>query len=148
MDGLHSPSSTRLGEVPARTIVLSDGQEWAFALPTLRISPKVETRLDELGRPVEGVVVTYGFGYPRAIERLLAAVKAAVATGTAGEQCEAFFALAAALLRRAHDVSLSTACELLTVPEDDLTRLVEAVMAVVNDGARSQGSQVQGTSHS
>ena len=61
-------------------------------------------------------------------------MRSACEGGTVREQYEAFFSLAAALLRRAHEISLATACDLLSVPEDELPRLVRDVMAVVFGG--------------
>jgi hypothetical protein len=104
----------------------------------------VEVRPDDLGRPIERVSVDLGFGYPAEIQSLLDRVGAVCEGGTVPEQYAAFFSLAASLLRRAHDVSLATACELLEVPEDELPRLVAAVMAVVSGGPQAPGRPPRG----
>ena len=51
--------------------------------------------------------------------------------------------LAITLLRRAHDISVAIACELLTVPDDQMPRLAEEVMAVIWDGNRPAGVNLQ-----
>jgi len=77
------------------------------------------------------VAVGVGFGYPPETQRLIDGVKSACGGGTVRAQYEAFFALAAWLLRRAHEISLPEACGLLSVAEDELPWLVREVMAVV-----------------
>jgi hypothetical protein len=91
----------------------------------------VSTEVDRTGRPVERVSVTIEAGYPPEIQKLAKAVESACETGSATEQYEAFFNLAARLLTHAHAISLPTACELLRVSEDELPRLVRQVMGVV-----------------
>jgi hypothetical protein len=99
---------------------------------------------DELGRPVERVSVDIGFGFPVEIRRLLDRVVSACEGGTTSDQYAAFFSLAAALLCRTHDVSLTTACDLLAVPEDELPLLVGAVMAIVSAGPQATGQRSDG----
>ena len=127
------PESTRREEILARPIRLSDGGHWGFSRPTARLFPQVVSGLDRLGRPVERVSVVLGFGYPLEVERLISTVRSTCELGLVREQYEAFFTLAARLLLRAHDIDLSAACELLSVTEDDLPRLVREVMAVVSE---------------
>ena len=144
MEVWPSPSSTRHDGVPARSIRLSDGLEWGFSLPTRRLSPKVEVHLDDLGREVEKIAVQFRFGYPCSIEILIDDLRSSCEGGTVAEQYKAFFSLAAALLRRAHDVSLTTACSLLEVPEHDIPRLVSAVLATISEHSPEQGREAQG----
>lgn len=129
-----TPDSTRRDEIPSRPVRLADGADWCFARPTVRLFPAVVTAIDPLGRPVERVSVGIGFGYPAEVRRLVDAVRSACTRGTVREQYEAFFAMAACLLRRAHAISLRAACDLLSVSEDELPRLVREVMAVVSEG--------------
>jgi hypothetical protein len=131
MTDLPTPESTRREGVPARPVRLADGREWGFSLPTPLLAPRVEVLPDEFGRPVERISADVGFGYPAEVRRLLERLISVCEAGRIPEQYSAFFSLAASLLRRAHDVSLTTACELLAVPEDELPRLVSAVMEIV-----------------
>jgi hypothetical protein len=144
MTARPTPESTRREGVPSRPVRLADGRDWGLSLPTVRLTPRLEVRPDEFGRPVERVTVDLGFGYPAEIQRLLDRVGAACEGGTASDQYTAFFSLAASLLRRAHDVSLVTACDLLAVPEDELPRLVGAVMAVVSARPPATGQPPHG----
>ena len=139
-----TPDSTRRDGVAARPIRLADGSDWGFASPTVLLIPRPETRYDGFGRPVDRVVVELGFGYPLAIRRLLGDVRTACEQGPISSQYEAFMALAISLLRRAHDVSLTTACELLTVPDDQLPRLAGEVMEVVSGQEVSDGREPRG----
>lgn len=139
MDNDLTPEATRLGDVSAVPVVLSDGRAWGFARPSVRISPKVEVDRDEFGRPVERVIVQTSFGYPPEIAALIGRVERACQSGDVVGQYASFFELAASVLRRVHDIDLQTACELLDVPDEDLPRLVGAVMAVVTGGKPSEG---------
>ena len=128
-----TPDSTRREDVPARPVRLADGADWGFSRPTVRLFPEVVAEVDRLGRPVERVTVGIGFGYPPETQRLIDEVRGACESGTIREQYEAFFSMAAHLLQRAHEISLPTATDLLTISADDLPRLVRDVMAVVSD---------------
>lgn len=127
-----TPEVTRREEVPGRPVSLADGNEWELALPTVRYSPAVAVTPDAFGRPVQGVAVAVGFGYPVEIQSLIAGLRAACERGTEAEQYAAFFSLAAALLRRAHDIDLPTACELLGVADPELPSLARAVLGAVS----------------
>ena len=135
-----TPDSTRREGILARPIRLAGGACWGFSRPTVRIFPEVVIDRDRLGRPVERVTVGIEFGYPLETERLIKCVRAACERGTVEEQYEAFFSLAACLLRSAHEVSLASACELLCVSEDELPRLVREVMAVVSEAESPPGA--------
>jgi hypothetical protein len=132
-----APDSTRREGIPAHPIRLADENDWGFARPTVRLTPRVVTDPDRLGRPVERVGVSVGFGYPLEIQRMISGVRSACERGSVPEQYEAFFSLAACLLRRAHEISLATVCELLSVSEHELPRLVREVMAVVSEADRT-----------
>ena len=127
-----SPNLTRREGVATHPIRLADGEEWGIARPAVRLFPKVNTEvLDRLGREVECIAVDAGFGYPLEVERLVDRVRIACAEGSTQEQYAAFFTLASQLLVRAHELTLEDACELLSVSEDQLLRLVREVMSVV-----------------
>lgn len=128
-----TPDSTRREGVPARPVRLADGAAWGFARPTVRLYPRVAVTADPLGRPVGRVTVGVGFGHTPEVQRLIDGVKAACGAGSVREQYDAFSALAACLLRRAHEISLPAARELLSVAEAELPRLVREVMAVVTE---------------
>src|SRR5438105_943412 len=134
-----TPDSSRRDEVLARPVRLSDGAAWGLLRPSVRLQPRVVPCVDALGRPVERIAVAVGFGYPPEVESLLVAVKGACDGASVERQYEAFFALASALLRRAHEISPAEACELLSVTDDELPGLVREVMAVVSEtnGPRS-----------
>lgn len=128
-----TPDSSRRDGIPVRPIRLADGRDWGFSRPTARLSPAVHAGQDRLGRPVERISVATGFGYPLEISRMIEAVRAACDRGSIAQQYEAFFFLASSLLRRAHEIDMATACELLSVSEGELSLLVREVMAVVNE---------------
>jgi hypothetical protein len=130
------PRSTCRDGVPSRPVILADGDTWGFALPTVRYSPAVAVSPDAFGRPVERVTVEVGFGYPLEIQRLIDGFRTASELGTAAEQYAAFFTLAAALLRRAHDLDLTTACELLEVSDADLAHVVNAALEAISGSGR------------
>jgi hypothetical protein len=148
-----TPDSSRREGVLARPVRLSDGAEWGFMRPSVRLQPRVVSCRDALGRPVERISVEVGFGFPPEIESLIVAVKGACEGESVERQYEAFFALASALLRRAHEVSAADACELLSVTADELPGLVREVMSIVSETKDAQdlatrpppGSTVGGT---
>ena len=133
MNDQPTPGSTRREGVPCRLVRLSDGADWGLMRPTVLLRPKVRSEFDRLGRPVERVSLDVGFGYPRAIESLIDALREACEGGQASQQYGAFFSLALALLRKAHDLEPSAACELLSVTESELPRLVRDVLAVISE---------------
>jgi hypothetical protein len=124
--------------------VLADGNSWGFALPTVRYSPAVAVSPDAFGRPVERVTVEVGFGYPLEIQRLIDKFRTASELGTAAEQYAAFFALGAALLRRAYDLDLTTACELLEVSDADLPHVVNAALEAISGSGRTPSEVTRG----
>lgn len=132
-----TPDSTRRCHVAARPIRLADGALWGFERPTDRFFPMVVTDLDRLGRPAERVTLGTEFGYPLEVQRLIDGVRSACECESVGRQYEAFFTLAVCLLRRAHDISFATACDLLSVSEAELPQLVREVMAVVSEAGRT-----------
>jgi hypothetical protein len=134
-----TPESTRREGVPVRPIRLADGSDWGFLRPAVRLTPRVVSDLDKLGRPVERISVEVGFGYPPEVQALITALTDACEHGSPPRQYEAFFALAASLLRRAHDISLSATCELLSVSEDELPRLVREVVSICFDDKGDAG---------
>lgn len=133
MSEIPTPDSSRRDGISARPIRLADGRDWGFSRPTVRLSPEVVTSQDRLGRPVERVSVSFGFGYPLDLLRLIEGVRLACDHGSIMQQYEAFFSLASSMLRRAHEIDLATACGLLSVSEDELPLLVREVMATVNE---------------
>jgi len=132
-DVVPSPDSTRRASVPVRIISLADGQQWGLALPTPRYRPEIVPGVDELGRPAETIRVVGRVGYPLPIERLVDDLRSAcrVEADSEGRRFGALMALAVALLRRAHDLTLLEAVELLDLDVDGLRRLVDAVLATV-----------------
>lgn len=127
-----TPAITRRDDISARLIRLTDGNWWGFALPSVRMKPKVTMAPDEFGRQCEHISVEVGFGHSPEIEALYRTVQAACEGGVVSEQYAAFFSLAVALLRRAHDIELETACKLLAVSEDELPTLVRLVISIAN----------------
>jgi hypothetical protein len=124
-----TPELTRREGIFTQPIRLADGREWGIALPTVTLMPRVVVSTDEFGRQSELVSVDVGFGYPSEIEALCRSVQAASASGPVQEQYTAFFSLAAAVLRRAHDISLEAALQLLEVSGDELPALVRTITA-------------------
>jgi hypothetical protein len=131
-----TPEATRRDGVPCRLIRLADGHDWGFALPSVRLKPRVKLGPDDLGRLTERICVDACYGQPPEVESLYRSVRAASESGSVEEQYTAFFTLAAALLRRAHEIGLDDACELLAVPCERLPDLVRAVMEVASSGER------------
>ncbi len=145
LDVPPSPELTRLASVPALLTLLADGQLWGLALPTPRYRPEVVPGVDSLGRPIETIQATARTGYPLAIERLVANLRTACLTG-AGPESEsrrfsALMALAVALLRRAHDLTLPAAVALLDLDGEGLARLVDAVLTTVAGASSDPLSQ-------
>ncbi len=130
MDKLPNPEQTRREDVTSRPVRLADGHDWGFARPSRRLIPTVVEGMDLLGRRTETIAVRPGFGHPLEIQRLLDGFRASCDEGPTAEQYEAFFALAVALLCRAHEIDRSTACALLTVEGAELPRLIAEVLAV------------------
>jgi hypothetical protein len=137
MSEFPKPEQTRRPGIPTVPIILADGRAWGFARPTLRLMPIVAPRKDDLGRHTETITVRATSGYPLEIERLLDALRSALGGGSEVTQYEAFFRLAAALLRRAHDIDLTTAAALLAVDAAELPRIVAEVLAVAFGGPSS-----------
>ncbi len=127
------PETTRREFVRNTPIRLSGGADWGFARPGLRLTPRVHVETDLLGRNVERVALDLRHGYSPLIEGLIDALRSACAHGSISEQYETFFSLAAEILIQAHDVTLQTACELLSVGDIELPRLVNEVIAVITE---------------
>ena len=87
-----TPESTRRHGIPARLVRLADGADWGFASPAVLLVPRLETRQDDFGRPIEAVVVELGFGYPLATRRLLENLRSVCAQGSVSQQHSAFMA--------------------------------------------------------
>jgi hypothetical protein len=134
-----TPESTRREGVPAAPVVLADGREWSFARPALRLAPRVVPGVDGSGLAAERISVEAGNGYPPEVEGLIGGLRAACEGGAARAQYDAFFSLAVSLLKRAHEVSLPAACDLLSLPEAELPRLVREIMAIVSPAGRQPG---------
>lgn len=131
MSNRPTPETTRRETVPSRTIRLSDGADWSFLCPAVRLTPRVVTETDATGRRVERVTLDIGFGYPTDVEVLIDALRLACERDSVPEQYESFFSLAAKLLLQAHNVDLQTVCSLLAVRDAEVPRLVEEVIAIV-----------------
>ncbi len=147
MDNRPTPEATRREWVRASPIVLADGQAWHFAGPSPRLRPEVVAGLDALGRPVEQVRVVAAIGYPLEIRRLVDGLREACEVGPADFQYDALIRLAVALLRRAHDLDLADAAELLEMSLADLPALVDAILSVATGEPsedRDPSSEVNG----
>jgi hypothetical protein len=138
MDERPTPDPTRRQGVRALSITLADGNEWGLALPSTRLRPRVERGLDALGRPIESIRVAAEFGHPVEIRRLVAALRSACQGDQERRRYEALIHLAVALIRRAHEIDLTTAVSLLELDVEDLPRLIEAVLSAVT-GKCSEG---------
>jgi hypothetical protein len=130
MDNLPDPEQTGREDVASRPVRLADGRDWGFARPSRRLIPSVVEGVDVLGRRTESIAVRPGFGYPLEIQRLVDGFRASCDEGSTAERYRAFFALAIALLCRAHEIDRSTACVLLTVDDAELPRVIAEVLAV------------------
>jgi hypothetical protein len=133
-----TPESSRRDGVPACAIRLADGNDWSFAKPTVRLTPRVEIQPDRFGRPVERTIVELAFGYPPSIQRRLDDLRSSWDYESLSSQYETFFSLAGSLLLRAHDISLSTAYELLAVSDNELARLVGQIIALVSSEEKAE----------
>jgi hypothetical protein len=131
MDTRPTPARTRREGIAAFPITLADGNDWGLSLPSPRLRLTVVGGVDPLGRPTETIRVATEFGYPLEISRLVDDLRSACEQPAAERQYETLIRLAAALLRRAHDIDLTEAASLLELEIDDLPRLVETVLSVV-----------------
>jgi hypothetical protein len=134
MDERPTPDLTRRKNVEVSSITLADGGVWGLALPSLRLSPRVVEGVDSLGRPHSTIRVATKFEYPLEIRRFIDDLQFACEREAAEPQYETLIRLAAALIVRAHDITLAEALRLLELDVDHLPRLVEAVLSVVNGG--------------
>ena len=100
MSVVLTPESTRRYDVPARQIRLADGNCWGFVTPTVRLTPRVDSQIDVLGRKTEKVVVELQFGYGPKVQELLDRMREYLNADSRLCQYEAFFSLAVALLRQ------------------------------------------------
>lgn len=130
-----SPEATRHGSVPAHPIALADGRSWGLALPAPRYRPEVVSSVDSLGRTTATTRLVARVGYPPVIEPLIDELRSACGTDATavGDQrrFDALMALAVALLRRAHNLSLDAAIGLLDLDSDGLIHLVDVVTTIV-----------------
>ena len=131
MDGLISPDRTRREGVGAFSITLADGNQWGLALPSPRLRPVVIDGVDSLGHPTSSIRLVSEYGYPLEIRRLIDDLRSACDREEAVRQYESLIQLAAALIRRAHDIDLAAAVSLLEVGVDELPGVVEAILSVV-----------------
>jgi hypothetical protein len=149
MDALISPDRTRREGVEAFSITLADGNRWGLALPSPRLRPVVVEGVDSLGRPTNSIDLVSEYGYPLEIRRLIDDLRSACDQGVAERQYECLIRLAAALIRRAHDIDLAVAASLLELGVDELPGVVEAILWVVTgqcpvDPASPRKSEVDG----
>jgi hypothetical protein len=131
MDERSLSDRTRRAGVESASIALADGNVWGLALPSARIKPVVAQSVDGLGRPIETIHVETEYGYPIEIRRLIDDLRAACEQGSAEWQHEALFRLAAALIRRVHDLELEELAGLLEIGLEDLPDFVATVLSVV-----------------
>jgi hypothetical protein len=132
MDSPVSPDHSRREGVEALLIPLADGNRWGLALPAIRLRPEVMEGVDDLGRPSRMIRLASEFGYPVEIRRLIDELRSACNQDRQDRQFEALIRLAAALIRRAHDIDEEMAVSLLELDVDDLPGFVEAVLSVVS----------------
>lgn len=129
MDDQPTPEATRRDGIHALPVLMADGRGWGLAMPSTRLRPEVVEGVDELGRPTRSIQVVAEFGYPPEIRRLVDVLRSELDDV---QRYDAFFALALALLRRAHDLDLRDAASLLEVDVDDMARFVEVVLLIVS----------------
>lgn len=133
-DAPPTPESSRDPAVAVRLVTLADGRPWGLALPTTRYRPVVAPGGDPPGEPAQAARLVARAGYPAPIERLVADFRVACLAPRGpvadGRRHRALMALAAALLRRAHDVSPPVAAALLDLDGSRLEDLVDAVVAL------------------
>ena len=145
MEILTSPDRTRREGVEAFPVRLADGRAWGLALPSPRLRPEVVRGVDELGRPAPSIRLVSEFGYPLEIRRFIEGLRSSCEFGDQERQFEALICVAAALVRRAHEIDLTEAIALLELGVEDLPGFVEVVLAVVSgdlvhpDGSRKEG---------
>ena len=126
-----TPESTRREGIRSKSIVLSDGREWGFSLPSRLIRPRISDSFDAFGRRLDRVTVEVVFGFPLFIRRLIDRLRSTLETDSIADQYEAFMSLARARLLRAHDIDSSTACQLLNVSEENFPALAHHVLRIV-----------------
>jgi hypothetical protein len=131
MDERCLPDPTRRAGVEAFPIRLADGNSWGLALPTTRLKPRVTRCVDSLGRPTETMQVETEYGYPLEIRRLVDDLRIACDRESAEIQHAALFRLAAALIRRVHDLERDDLADLLEMDLEELPRFVATVLSVV-----------------
>jgi hypothetical protein len=134
MQRLPSPDQTRRSDIAAHPIILADGNAWGFARPSLRLIPVVVTESDGFGLVRETIRIRTDYGYSLDMQCLLDDLTHALGDDTSECRPEAFFALAAALLCRAHSIDLSTATSLLAVNVADLPRIAHEIITVALGG--------------
>lgn len=127
-----TPDATLREGLDASLIRLSDGADWSFMRPAVRLRPEVAYDLCPGGRKIRRIRVGIYFGYPAEIEVLITKLRRACDEESIPHQYEAFFTLAVALLRRAHDISVDDACRLLDVAESETNRLIGDVIKVIS----------------
>lgn len=132
MDAPISPDRTRREGIEAFSITLADGNRWGLAMPSPRLRPVIVEGIDSLGRPSTSIRLISEYSYPLAIRRLIDDLRSAYDHGPAERQCESLVRLAAALIRRAHDIDLAEAASLLELGVEELSGVVEAVLTVVS----------------
>jgi hypothetical protein len=136
MDERPTPDRTRRQGVESLPIALADGNAWGLAMPSIRLSPRLIEGVDSLGRPHATIRVATSFGYPLEIRRLIDDLQFACEYEAAERQYETLIRLAAALILRAHEITLADALCLLELDVDDLPSLVQAVLSVVTGECR------------
>lgn len=133
-----TPDRTRTDHRPVRTVRLADGAQWGLACPGTLLVPDVTIGTGEDGMPAVAVRTRARRGHSPAIARLVEGLVDALQGKSGHGPSDAFFSLAAALLRKAHDVDQSTAYRLLEVSGADLLQLVATVHEAV--GGLSRGN--------
>lgn len=130
MSKIPKPEDTRRPDVPIHEVTLADGRKWGLARPSIRLRPMIVAGEDADGRPTETIAVRTTVAYPLEIQRLMETMRIALAAGLDVDQYEALFNLAAALLRRAHDIDLATTAALLSVDIEHLAQFAREVIAI------------------
>ena len=132
MDIAHLADRSRRDGIDALSIPLADGNHWGLALPSTRLRPETIEGFDGLGRPSKTVRLSLGFGYPPEIRKLIQDLRSACEQAEPVRRYDALIRLAAALVRRAHEIDQESAMSLLEMGVDELPGLVEAVLSVVS----------------
>jgi hypothetical protein len=132
--------------VAAISVRLADGGVWGLGLPTIRYQPRFESLLDEFGRCAENVKTTSVREHSHEVSDAVERLSVACESGVEVEMYDAFLNLAAALIRRVHEIDQSAALDLLDVPDQALPALVEAVVSATRTGYSSTepGAPVDG----